>query len=147
MADEAEPLLDGEDIQGNILPGLTRAQQLLVAFSSTDKDRLRRALAALRPRLTTMVTALEHRDERKRAILEDAPRPQRSDLWVNLALGVRATDALGATAVADLDRVSFAKGMRRFHTGDPSAAQLPDGRPNPAHQSNWVVGSPRPPPP
>src|SRR3954465_226785 len=103
MAIEMEPLLDGEDIQGNILPGLTRAQQLFVGFSSTDKDRLQRALAALRPRLTTMVTALAHRDERKRAILQDAPRPQRSDLWVNLALGVHATDALGATEVAGLD--------------------------------------------
>jgi Dyp-type peroxidase family len=141
MAGEPEPLLDGADIQGNILPGLTRTEQLFVAFASTDQARLQRALAALKPRLTTMATALTHRDARKRAFVMHTARPQRSDLWVNLALSVRATNALGAPEVAKLDR-RFALGMRPGAVGDPTAATLPDGRPNPAHQSNWEVGSP-----
>lgn len=144
MPDETEPLLDGEDIQGNILPGFNRLERYLVAFSCTDGARLQAALALLRPKLTTMVEVLEHRDDRKRAFLVDAPAPQRPDLWVNLALGVGATNAIGAAGVIDLDDDdgSFTHGMNPGPVGDPFAAFLPDGTPNPAHRSNWVVGSP-----
>jgi Dyp-type peroxidase family len=144
MSDESEPLLDGTDIQGNILPGFTRPERYLVAFSCTDRERLQAALALLRPRLTTMMESLEHRDGRKLAFLNNAPAPQRPDLWVNLALGVGATNALGASGVTDLDDEdgSFAQGMNPGLVGDPFAAVLLDGTPNSAHRTNWVVGSP-----
>ena len=141
MVDDSEPLLDGDDIQGNILPGLNRAQQFLVAFSSSDKDKLQRAIATLRPRITRLATAIKHRDDRKQAIINRASRPQRQDLWVNVALGPRATDALGAGQVRDLDQ-AFSTGMLPGTVGDPFVSQLPDGSPNPAHRSNWVVGAP-----
>lgn len=140
MADGQEPFLDASDIQGNILPGFNRSEQYLVAFSCEDKQALQGALAALRPRLTTLATALEHRDERKRAFLTGARRPRRGDLWLNLALGPGATDALGAGAVRGLDQ-AFDTGMRASITGDPTAAALADGTPNPANRNNWVVGS------
>jgi Dyp-type peroxidase family len=140
MAEDQEPLLDPDDIQGNILPGFNRKQQYLVAFSSDNKEALQRALAALRPRLTTLTIALEHRDDRKKALMEGARRPEREDLWLNLALGARATDALGAPEIRALDQ-AFATGMKASITGDPTAARLPDGSPNPAHQSNWLIGS------
>ena len=144
MSSDDEPLLDGADIQGSIIPGLNRPERYLVAFSCTDGERIRKALAALRPQLTTMAEALGHRDERKRAFLTMTRAPPRSDLWVNVALGVRATNAIGATAVVDLDDDdgSFAQGMSPGLLGDPFAAVLPDGTPNPAHRSNWRVGSP-----
>lgn len=139
-----EPLLEATDIQGNIIPGFSRLERYLVAFSCTDKGRLQGALALLRPQLTTMADALEHRDDRKAALLSQAPRPRRPDLWVNLALGVRATEALGASGVLDLDDDdrSFAAGMGPGIVGDPHAPLLPDGAPNPADRSNWKVGSP-----
>lgn len=144
MPDDNEPLLDATDIQGNIIPGFSRLERYLVAFSCTDKGPLQAALALLRPQLTTMTDALEHRDDRKAALLSNAPRPRRSDLWVNLALSVRATNALGASSVLDLDDDdrSFAAGMGPGIVGDPHAPRLPDGTLNPADRSNWKVGSP-----
>lgn len=138
MSDATEPLLDAEDIQGNILPGFSRLQQHFVAFSSDDRTALQSVLAAL-PRPTTLATTLGHRDARKAAFLAGAGRPVRGDLWLNLALGPRATDALGAPQVRALDR-AFDKGMRPSITGDPTRATLPDGRSNPAFQDNWLVG-------
>src|SRR5262249_4589440 len=112
MSNEKEPLLDASDIQGNIIPGFSRLQRYLVAFSCNDKRRLQAALARLRPELTSMAEALAHRDERKRAFMMKARPPTRPDLWVNLALGVGATNALGASGVIDLDDDdgSFAEG-------------------------------------
>jgi len=74
--------------------------------------------------------------------LKNGPIPRRSDLWINLALGVGAIKALGASGVINLDDNdgSFAGGMNPGLVGDSFAAFLPDGRPNPAHQSNWKVG-------
>lgn len=144
MPSDDEPLLDGNDIQGNILPGFNRRQRYLVAFTCIDGERLKRVLFFVRPLLTTMLDALEHRDDRKIAFLTNQPLPQRSDLWLNLALGPRATNALGASGVVDLDDDdgSFAQGMGPGLVGDPFAATLPDGSPNCASRVNWKVGSP-----
>jgi len=140
MADDPEPLLDAGDIQGNILPGFNRNEQYFVAFSCDNKEALQNALAALRPRLTTLLTALDHRDERKQAFKAGFGRPRRGDLWLNLALGPRASDALGAGTVRVLDQ-AFDTGMKANITGDPTATKLTDGTPNPAHRDNWAVGS------
>jgi hypothetical protein len=140
MASDQEPLLDAGDIQGNILPGFNRKQQYLVAFSCDGKEALQRALAILRPLLTELTTALEHRDARKAAFVAKLRRPRRQDLWVNIALGPRAVDALGAHEIRRLDR-AFSIGMVPSATGDATAATLPDGTPNPASPINWVVGS------
>lgn len=140
MADSQEPLLDAGDIQGNILPGFNRKEQYLVAFSCENKDALQSALAALRPRLTTLTTSLEHRDDRKRAFIAGEGRPWRDDLWLNLALGPRATDALGAPEIRGFDQ-AFDAGMKASVTGDPTSPTLADGTPNPANRNNWVVGS------
>ena len=136
----SEPLLEGDDIQGNILPGLNRAQQFFVAFSSNDKDKLQKALAHLRPGITRLATAIKHRNDRKQAIINRVPRPQREDLWINFALGPRATDALGAGQVRELDS-AFSTGMIPGSVGDPFVSTLPDGSPNPADRRNWVVGA------
>jgi Dyp-type peroxidase family len=144
MANESEPLLDGSDIQGNILPGLNRPERYLVAFACTEKERLQAALTLLRPQLTTMSEALALRDERKRAFLTNTRVAPRSELWTNVALSIRATTALGASGVADLDDDdgSFAGGMSPGLLGDAFNSVLPDGSPNPAHRNNWRVGSP-----
>lgn len=139
-----EPFLDGGDIQGNIIPGLNRAERFLVAFSCTEKARLQAALTFLRPLITTMNAALAYRDERKRALGMNVRVPPLPELWLNVALSVGATNALGAAGVLDLDDDdgSFAGGMTPGLLGDPFLAVLPDGSPNPSHRNHWRVGSP-----
>jgi len=46
MFSDAEPLLDGEDIQGNILPGFNRLERYLVAFTCSDGERLQKILSS-----------------------------------------------------------------------------------------------------
>ena len=139
-----EPLLDGADIQGNILPGFNRQERYLVGFTCNDGARLKNALALVLPHVTTMLQALDHRDERKAAFVAAEPPPLRKDLWLNIALGPRAVRAIGADAVFDLDdeEFSFAGGMTPGITGDASAPTLPNGDPNPASRRHWKVGSP-----
>lgn len=138
----SEPLLDAADIQGDLLPGFRRQNQLIVGFSGTAPEALRAALAALVPRVTPMATVLGSREDRKLALRAGAAPAGRGDLWLNLALGVRAMRALGATAPERRD-LAFAAGMVPSRTGDCSNAQLADGSANRAHPRHWVVGGPQ----
>jgi Dyp-type peroxidase family len=137
----SEPVLDGVDIQGNILPGFRRAEEMLVGFSGTDPIALRRALAIIAPHLTCLATAIDHRDARKAFFLGNAPDVPSTSLWLNYALGKGATDALGLSSLGDKD-AAFVAGMVPSRTGDSSNASLPDGSRNPAAPPNWVVGGP-----
>ena len=103
MSNELEPLLDGADIQGNIIPGLNRPRAISCRVLLHGRGRPTVALAALRPRLTTMSEALEYRDERKRAFLTKTRAPPRADLWINVALGIGPQTRSARTGVVDLD--------------------------------------------
>lgn len=140
MAEATEPLLDARDIQGNVVPGFNRAQQFFVSYAADDADALRRALQSLPP-LTTLETALRHRDDRKAALSRGLGPPLSDDLWINLALSAKATDLLGANKVRDLD-AWFDRGMNPGLVGDPTARTLLDGSPNPAQRDQWRVGAP-----
>lgn len=72
-----EPALDAYDIQGNIVPGFRRRQQLLVGFRGTDRTSLSRAAAIIARQLTPLATVLDHRDERKAAFLAGRSPPPR----------------------------------------------------------------------
>jgi len=137
----SDPLLDAADIQGNIIPGFRKRQQLLVAFSLTPNADVRGALRAIAPALTPLAEVMRRRDLRKRALRSRSAPPVDSTLWTNVALSIRATDALGLPAVRTLD-LALVAGMVPARTGDPTNRLLPDGTPNPAHPSNWVVGGP-----
>jgi Dyp-type peroxidase family len=136
MSDPADPLLDGEDIQGNVIPGFNRAQEVLAAFTVNDADDLRRALAGL-PALASMKDVMRQRKVQKASLAAGMGRPATGEFWTNLALSARAADLLGADVRA-LD-AAFGVGMR---AGDPSAATLTSGEPNPYHRDHWRVGAP-----
>jgi Dyp-type peroxidase family len=137
----SDPLLDGADIQGNIIPGFRKRQQLFVAFSLTTHADMRGALRAIAPAITPLADVMRRRDVRKRALRTRSLAPPDATLWANVALSVRATDALGLTSVRSLD-LALVAGMVPARTGDPTNRLLPDGTPNPAHPTNWVVGGP-----
>lgn len=91
-----------------------------------------------------MVEALGHRDERKLAFLSKKAAPLRDDLWLNIALGPRATSALGVDGMDGLDddSLSFANGMTPgATTGDAFTPTVPDGSPNPASRAHWKMGA------
>jgi Dyp-type peroxidase family len=136
-----EPLLDADDIQGNVIPGFRRKRQLFVGFSlGGERSDLRSALGAVADRVTSLPTVLQHRDDRKISLMAGFAPPTRSDLWLNIALGLRATDKLGLADLSSLDE-GFRNGMG-LRAGDPTNPTLDDGRPNPAYFKNWKVGGP-----
>jgi Dyp-type peroxidase family len=137
---EEEPELDALDIQGNVLPGFRRNEQMFVAFSAPDRQRLSVALRALAPLVTSMATALSHRQERKLAFAAGQKARTRPDVWLAVALGANALESLGASDIVGLDD-AFPIGPLASRTGDPTQATLPDGSPNPGHRSHWVVGA------
>ncbi|MDH2356781.1 Dyp-type peroxidase [Bradyrhizobium sp. SSUT112] len=136
-----EPVLDAYDIQGNIVPGFRRKQQLLVGFRGTDRMSLRKVAAIIARRLTPLADVLDHRDERKAAFLAGRDPATRDDLWLNYAIGIGATDALGIGAARDAD-LAFEAGMVPSLTGDSTRKTLDDGSANPAAPANWLVGGP-----
>ena len=137
-----EPLLDATDIQGNILPGFRRNEQLLVGFTGANAEVLRRALGVFAKQLTPLSDTLPHRDARKAMFHGERAAMPKTDLWLNYALGKRATDALGLSGLAAQD-TAYAAGMVPGNTGDSSLVTLTDGTPNPAAPANWVVGGSR----
>jgi Dyp-type peroxidase family len=140
MADD--PILDGSAIQGNIIPGFGRSMQLLVAYNAEGPDVLRRALCLVAPALTALSPVLKRRGERKEVFLGERTFESLDDpLWLNLALGRYALEALGYGEVASLDE-AFERGMIAERTGDPREPLLPDGSLDPACPDNWVVGGP-----
>lgn len=141
MSPDTDPSLDASDIQGNVIPGFRRRRQLLVAFALTDAADLPAAMRAIAPALTPLAVVMRRREARKFALRSGGLLPEDDELWVNVALGMRATDRLGRPDVRALD-LALETGMIPARTGDPTNRQLPGGRPNPAHPSNWVVGGP-----
>lgn len=137
----AEPLLDAADIQGNVLPGFRRREQLLVGFNGADAGVLRRALAVFANRLTALADALLHRDARKAVFSGVSQELPKTSLWLNYALGKRATDGLGLAGLATQD-TAYKAGMVPSNTGDSSRPRLADGTLNPAAPPNWLVGGP-----
>src|SRR5258708_23380984 len=141
MADPKNPLLDGDDIQGNIFPGFQRQGRMLVGYRAPSEHALRAALAVLAQRVTPLPPVLDHRDGRKNAFIAGDPAPQMPELWTNLALAAGALDRLGEKAVRALDE-AFDVGMRPIRTGDPWKVTDAQGNPNPACPANWVIGRP-----
>lgn len=138
-----EPVLDVDNIQGNIAPGFGKPVQLLVGVGLDDAASARALLADLLPKVTTMREVYDRRVERKAFLAAGMATPGHPDkCWLNLALSAKAMLLLGHPEVQSLDP-AFRLGMaaRSRTLGDPVAATVGD-RPNRGHKSNWVVGGP-----
>lgn len=137
----SEPPLNADDIQGNVLPGFRRDLELFVGFTLTAGADLKPAMAAVASHVTPLSVVLQHKDTRKAAFLAGLAAPPSDELWLSVAMSLKATDAAGLPGVADLD-AALGAGMIPSRTGDPRNPTLPDGRPNPAHPKHWEVGGP-----
>jgi len=144
-----EPLLRGNEIQGDSLAGF-RKDHVSLLFLSFNAKRIAGVKTWLRqmvPRLATLNAVAQFNDSfrmARRALRPLAPmalkppEPNLSATWINIAFtaeGIRKL--LGKTAVNDFDEAFRAGALARAAViGDPTNGS--DGSP-----STWVVGGPK----
>ncbi len=137
-----EPLLDADDIQGHIIPGYADADLRLLAIRGADDVALKALIRVLIESplgVTNMRSAFGLRSARKLFLQGVGPEPD-DPLRLNLALTRQGLDRLGFAALSGVDR-AFDAGMTGLSTGDPKQPLRADGSLEPAHPSNWVIGS------
>jgi Dyp-type peroxidase family len=146
-----EPYLDGDEIQGNVVPGFMKRYMGVVALGIGDVARARGWLAGLAPRITTLAEAMQSRAKVRahRGLgperlhqLGELP-PGMNDVWLNIALSSGGLSRLlsGGDHAGDLGLFAdqgFQRGLaaRSSLLGDPAD---PSAEGNPA---NWVFGGP-----
>ena len=136
-----EPELDGDDIQGHVLPGFNRAAALLVGLAIDDRDAFRAIARAVAPRVTSLREALDHKTDRKEVRLGLRASHAADGPFLAVAFSAHALGfATGGADIVALD-ASFEAGMSPTSTGDASAATLPDGSDNPSARVRWRVGN------
>jgi Dyp-type peroxidase family len=124
-----EPVLELDEIQGNILPGFLKDYQVVVCFRIEDVERARAFLHDLAPHVASAAEVLQFNRlfsaSRRRRGHEAAVRAT----WTNVALSFDALRRLAGEA--DFGDTAFREGMaaRAELLGDPDPGQ-------------WVVGSP-----
>ena len=155
MADERqapdEPYLDGDEIQGNVVPGFLKPYMAVAALTIDDTARAKGWLADVASQITTLAEAMEShakvRDYRgfgpERLNLIGTLPPGMNDAWLNIALSSGGLSKLlsGGDHAGDLGLFTdqgFQRGLatRSSLLGDPTD---PSAEGNPA---NWVFGGP-----
>ena len=142
-----EPQLDGDDIQGNVVPGFMKANLTLLAMSFGEPANARVMLGELAPQLTTAKQAMSSRLQVRQA---RSMRPTREqvgvvppgvdDVFVNVAFSFAGLARLldGADSLIEFADVAFQLGLpaRSSLLGDPTDPSAE------GHVENWVVGGP-----
>jgi Dyp-type peroxidase family len=133
-----EPLLEAEDIQGNILAGFNKDHQLLMALKIRDVPTARRWLKRILPRIssTAEVHLFNSLFRRLRARLGNDPAGLVAT-WTNIAFSREGLATLLSTAeAAAVPDPAFVAGLpaRARGLGDPIAP----GQTDPT--LSWVVG-------
>jgi Dyp-type peroxidase family len=146
-----EPYLDGDEIQGNVVPGFMKPYMAVVALTIGDIARAKGWLAKVSPRITTLAEAMQSR-AKVRAHRGLGPErlnqfgevpPGMRDVWLNIALSSGGLSKLlsGGAHAGDLGLFTdqgFQRGLaaRSSLLGDPTD---PSAEGNPA---NWIFGGP-----
>lgn len=127
-----EPLLEVDDIQGNILGGFKKEFQAVVFIKVADVTAFKAWLSLIRPRVTSSAEVIRHRRfDATNLRAEQAP----AATWINIALSFRALRLLTPDADSFADE-AFKEGLVRRSPllGDPVQTEA-EGNP-----CNWVVG-------
>ncbi|GAA2399638.1 Dyp-type peroxidase [Actinomadura vinacea] len=147
-----EPVLDADEIQGNIVPGFLKPHMAVAAFTIADPAEARRWFARIAPSVTTLARVMETRVKVRRLrgftaakrleTLGEIPA-EVDDAWFNVAVSRAALERLlaggpHASDVKSFEDEGFALGMaaRSSLLGDPTD---PSSEGNPA---NWRLGGP-----
>lgn len=146
-----EPVLDVDEIQGNIVPGFMKPHQTVLALSLGEVGAAKEWIRALVPSITTLSQCMDSRIKvrahrglgENRLITLATPAPEVDDAWLNMAVsrnGLAKLLAGGQHArdVAAFTDASFQAGMAARATllGDPTDASA-EGNP-----ARWLFGGP-----
>ena len=146
-----EPYLDGDEIQGNVLPGFMKPYMAVMALTICDTARAKGWLRDVAPRITTLTEAMRSRAKVRayrglgpeRLNLVGTLPPGMNDVWLNIAvsgsgLSKLLSEGRHAGDVGSFTDQGFQRGLaaRSSLLGDPTD---PAAEGNPA---NWVFGGP-----
>ena len=146
-----EPILDKDDIQGNIVPGFLKPHQRVLALTLSDARMAKAWINEITWQITTLSQCMETRVKvrkhrglginRQHTIAE--PMPDVNDAWLNIAFSRKGLSKLLAGGphsgdVAAFTDAAFQAGLaaRSSLLGDPTD---PSAEGNPA---NWRLGGP-----
>lgn len=137
-----EPLLEIDEIQGNILGGFNKDHQAILALRFAGDDAaigaVRRWLLLLIPRITWAREVVQYKNTRRDVIGRTGAEPYMPVVWKNIAFTHRGLAKLTPTADQFTDVV--------FRAGLDAAASARLGDPvtigKRGHISTWVVGKP-----
>lgn len=136
-----EPVLEVDDIQGNIVPGFRKDRQHFVFFRIVDAHLARRWLKELAPRLSSVREVSDAHALWKRMRRKLGHEPDNiAFLFLNCAISARGLRKLGLPAVDQFDDAAFRIGLesRAGLIGDP-----PIGSGQPGAPDTWLFGSGR----
>jgi Dyp-type peroxidase family len=146
-----EPYLDGDEIQGNVLPGFLKPSMAVMALTIHDIARAKGWLADVAPRITTLAEAMKSRakvrDHRglgpERLSLLGALPPGMNDVWLNIAVSSGGLSKLlkGGDHAGDL-RLFADQGFRRGLAARSSLLGDPTNPCAEGNPANWVFGGP-----
>jgi Dyp-type peroxidase family len=131
-----EPVLDADEIQGNIAPGFSKDHQTLVVLEIVDPAQARRWLARLIPHVATLREVHDFKRLFERTRRRRGAEGAVMSTWINVALAAGGLARLGADPGAVTDR-AFRDGMARRAAvlGDPVDPRAP------GHATRWRFGS------
>jgi Dyp-type peroxidase family len=140
VADELEPVLAIDEIQGNIFGGFNKPHQALVCLhlptGEAELARTRRWLKELAPRLTSLREVAGYKKVRRLRLMELGERFEPEPVvWTNIAFSYQGLRKL--TDEADAFDATFRNGLSAGESaslGDPTDPQYR------GHISHWVVG-------
>ena len=136
-ANDREPVLEIEEIQGNILAGFNKDFQTLLFLRITEPEDFKEWLAATIPFIATTAEVLAFNR------LFKAIRTRRNSesrtvqaTWTNIALSFQGIQKLDKKGAAQFEDAAFIEGVaqRSESLGDPTKPEQE------GHRSRWVVG-------
>jgi Dyp-type peroxidase family len=138
--EQLEPVLDGDEIQGNVLGGFNKDHQAVLPLHfDGDAAAVRAArawLADLLPRLTWLPEVVAYKRRRRQSLAAGGVADEEPVVWRNVALSAPGLGKL--TPQIDAFEGVFKAGLAAasFRLGDPGTPGQP------GHPSTWVVGRP-----
>lgn len=133
-----EPVLELNEIQGNVLPGFNKPYEGFVFLEIRDATGAKLWLKQQASRITSAANVIGFRHARRLALRSDGLSvPRVSSAWLNLAFSAAGLRKLGIDTEAFHDP-AFRAGMqaRSGMLGDPTDPN------DPGSPVNWVIGGP-----